>query len=259
MGTSVRKALALLLTTVLLLSGLVMVGSVFAQSIPTPSVPEFSIVLVAHPYDVPPVTTTTINQYTGEEIVTTIPGYHVENESIEITIKNQPFIPFTHENGYEINLYYSVRSKGHFGDDSDWKELYSRYKDPSSANPVQSNSEYTVLSVSADYPVNSRVDFQVEAIVGHYYDELAGRPILPLYVLEVDESSGWSNTQTLTIGEVQTTSPEPTPTLPNMAPTSPPSQESALTQEQLVILGLAITVVVLAFGLGLLVSLIKRQ
>jgi hypothetical protein len=249
------KPAIVILIAVVVLSGLVMVGSVFAQSIPTPSVPEFSIVLVAHPYDVPPVTTTTIDQYTGEEIVTTIPGYHVENKSIEITIKNQPFTPFTHENGYEINLYYNVRSKGHFGDDSNWKELYSRYKDPSSANPVQSNSEYTVLSVSADYPDGSKVDFQVEAIVGHYYDELAGRPILPLYVLAVDESSGWSGTQTIAIGEFQTTSPESTtPTSPTAMPHDVPDPT-----ELEIILGVVFMVVIIGGSLGLLLFLMKRK
>jgi len=87
---------ALMLLTLLVLSTFVMVKAVFAESIQAPYVPEFTVELVAHPYDVPPVTTTTIDQYSGEEIVTTIPGYHVENKSIEITIKNQPFTPFTY-------------------------------------------------------------------------------------------------------------------------------------------------------------------
>jgi len=52
---------------------------------------------------------------------------------------------------------------------------------------------------------------------------------------------------------------EPTPTLPNFGPTSPPSQETALTQEQLVALGLAATVALLAVGLGLPVYLVKRK
>ena len=226
------ESVVLMLLALLVLSGLVMVGSVFAQSIPKPSVPEFTLRLVAHPYDVAPVYE--IDPYSGDEVLTA-EGYHVENKSIEITIKNQPFTPYTHEDGYEINLYYNVRCKGHFGDDSDWKELYSRYKDPSSGNPVKSSSEYTVLSLSADYPDDSQVDFQVEAIVGHYYDELAGRPVLPLYVLLVDETSGWSSTQTLTIGEVFTPA------------------------DQGLILGVAVTVVVIIAGLGLLVYRIKRK
>ena len=56
-----------------------------------------------------------------------------------------------------------------------------------------------------------------------------------------------------------TISPEPTPTPPNMGPTSPPSQENLLTQEQTIILGLVVTVAVLAACLGLLVYLIRRK
>ncbi len=65
------KTVALMLFTLLVLSGLVKVGSVFAQSIPRPSIPEFTLKLVAHPYDVPDKTTTTIDEYTGKETTTT--------------------------------------------------------------------------------------------------------------------------------------------------------------------------------------------
>jgi parallel beta-helix repeat protein len=53
--------------------------------------------------------------------------------------------------------------------------------------------------------------------------------------------------------------PEPTPTPPNMGPTSPPNQENPLTQEQLAIFGLAVTVAVIGTGLSLLIYLIKRK
>jgi hypothetical protein len=253
----VSKRATLLFIAILTVSSLTVIESALAQSVPKPSVPDFTVKLVAHPYDVPPTTTTTIDQYTGKEIVTTTPGYHVENKSIEITIKNQPFTPYTDTHGYEINLYYNVRSKGHFGDDWDWKELYSHYKGSSSANPVQSSSEYTVLSLSADYPDDAQVDFQVEAIVGHYYDELAGRPILPLYVLSVDQPSGWSSTQTITIGEDQTSTPSPA-TTPTSPPSSTPYQEPQQT-EQIMMTGLVITMAIIVAGLGLLIYLIKRR
>ena len=69
------------------------------------------------------------------------------------------------------------------------------------------------------------------------------------------EKSGWSNTQTLTIGEIETASPEPTFT---PEPTSTPySEPQKLGQEA--ILGVAITVAVVVIGLGLLVYLIKRK
>ena len=56
-----------------------------------------------------------------------------------------------------------------------------------------------------------------------------------------------------------TPSPEPTLTPPNRGPTSPPSEEPLLTQEQAVILGVAITIAVITVGLGLLAYLIKRK
>ena len=56
-----------------------------------------------------------------------------------------------------------------------------------------------------------------------------------------------------------TPSPEPTLTPPNRGPTSPPNQENLSIQEQSIILGIAITVAVLAVGLGLLVHRIKRK
>jgi hypothetical protein len=168
-------------------------------SAPKPSVPQFTVRLVAYPYDVPTTTTTKIDQYTGKEIITSNQGYHVENRSVEILINNQPFTPYTDDVGYEINLYYQVRIKGHFGED--WEYFYDKYQASDFPHPLQSNSEYTLLSLPADYPNDAQVDFQVEAILGYYYDELAGRPILPLYALRAIAFSDWSNTQTLTIND----------------------------------------------------------
>jgi hypothetical protein len=200
-----KKTFSLAFLITLLVGGLVLVGplpfsvvqaSTDSSGIPKPFVPEFTVRLVAYPYDVPSTITTKINQYTGEETVTTTPGYHVENRSIDVVIKNQPFTPYT-DDWKEINLYYDVRVKGHFGED--WEKLYSDYKSSPEAHPIQSSSEYTILSLPVKYPDGGQVDFQVRAILGYYYDELAGRPILPLYVLGSVGSSDWSDTQTLTI------------------------------------------------------------
>lgn len=103
------RSLVLLLITVLVLSSLVMVGSVFAQS-----VPEFTLKLVAHPYDVP--STYEIDPYTGEKIITSY-GYHEENKSIEVTIKNQPFTSTLDASGNYTSLYYNVRYKGNYADE----------------------------------------------------------------------------------------------------------------------------------------------
>lgn len=152
--------------------------------------PTFSLKYVAYPYDVPETTTTTVNLYTGEETTTTTPAFHVENRSIEISIKNQPFTSYVDADGNEINLYYGVQIKGHF--ENEWRPLIEHHL-------VEKNLEYTVLSVEANYPEGGQVDFKVQTMSGYKYDVLAGRPSIPLYDVAVVKTSGWSNTQTLTI------------------------------------------------------------
>jgi hypothetical protein len=192
-----NKRATLLLITVLAVSSLIVVKSAFAQSIPKPSVPEFTVKLVAHPYDVP--TTYTTDPYTGENI--TYPGYHVENRSIESTIKNQPSVW-----GENYTLYYNVRVKGYF--EKNWTELQS--------HSAQSDSKYTVLSLPVYYPPKAQVDFQVEAIIIHSYenrvfsdDWLAQHPLAEVMQPGLEDiyeqeftivgTSGWSETQTVTI------------------------------------------------------------
>jgi hypothetical protein len=255
-----------MLFAMLALSGLVMVGCASAQFVQTPSVPEFTVELVDSSYDEP--TTYFTDPYTGETV--THEGYHVYRQNIELKIKNQPFTPYTETGGQNIDFYYNIRIKGHFT--GDWIELYN----PSDGFPPQSSgSEYTEFSYiwggdantmmgskSISLPAGAQVDFQVEAMVG--YTSRSGEP--PWFPWTFyGETSGWSSTQTLTIVEFPTPSPEPTPsseptpTDSNTSPTSSPNQEPVLTQEQLVIFGLAVTVAVLAVGLGLLLYGIKRK
>jgi hypothetical protein len=199
--------------------------------IPKPSVPEFTLRLIA--------------------------SFPEKNKTtIELTIKNQPF---DKDNIYHYSLVYTVRIRT---SDENWTDLYNA----EDGYPPQSGSDYTVLSYvsgeiayypSDDYPLApstkvgiipsyGQVDFQVQAMVGYRTRSLAwlyGRQGLP-YVFE-GESSGWSNTQTVTIREEQT-------------PTSTPYHEPQ-TLGQEVILGVAITVAVIGAGLGLLVYLVKRK
>jgi hypothetical protein len=69
------KHLALALILLLATSSMLWVESVSAQSIPKPSVPEFSLKYVDHSYDVP--TTYGTDPYTGKTIITQ-EGYHVQ-------------------------------------------------------------------------------------------------------------------------------------------------------------------------------------
>jgi hypothetical protein len=194
------KSSTLLLITVLTLSSIILITVAPASAVVKPSTPEFTVQAVAHPYDVP--ATYSIDPYTGENI--THPGYHVENRKIEISIKNQHYAY-----GENYTLYYNIRIKGHYA--QNWTELYGSGSDDL---PAQSNSAYTVLSFSADYPNGSQVDFQVQAIVGHYYLLI---PSGPWVEYEVAEMSYWSDTQTVSIGESQTPSPSlTTPELVNI-------------------------------------------
>ncbi len=205
------------------------------STIHKPSVPEFTVKLVAHPYDVPSNTTTTIDQYTGKEIVTTQPGYHVENKSIEIIIKNQPFKPYQYLNTSRyVSLYFNVRVKGHFSDD--WKELYSPRDIPIRGgsfgthheSPKQSSSEYTVLSCPANYATGEQVDFQVEAFAGFYSQVWPYMGVAYAVDVFTGEFSGWSDTQTITINWNAVTTV--TMTTPPPASTQTPTATAVPTQ-----------------------------
>jgi len=196
----ISKTFALFLILIMAFSclSLLMVKPASAQSIPTPSVPEFTS------------------------------SYYVQNRSIVVTIKNQPF-SYSYK-GTTYSLYYDVRIKWYFG--QDWTELYpvtniipgyamsamsgnSEYVTDNA--PSESNSDYTVLSylvgANGDYPFtqippNSQVDLQVKAIVGHSSqafvpDIYDNQPIYvgtSVPVVIFDTSSGWSNTVTITVG-----------------------------------------------------------
>jgi hypothetical protein len=93
----------------------------------------------------------------------TKPGYRIENKTIEVTIKNQPFTPYTDSNGHKISLYYIIQFKGHY-------EEWSTYDDNSYSGTriLQSDSAYTTYSMPSDkYAYGSQLDFRVQAIIGY--------------------------------------------------------------------------------------------
>lgn len=228
-----RKSAALVFITVLTLYSLFMVGSVFAQPIPKPSVPEFTINQVDRSYDVPVTITYSTNPFTGEKVENRTGGYRVQNKTIDITIKNQPFTPIDLGNGSIIQLYYSVRAKGHFGDWSDASSaigyVFKRV--------LASTADYTVVTLiltsqfwqipgsaqpDLNIPEGGQEDFQVKAQAGYEYLYSDGH-IFPIGTeFETIKESSWSNTQTITIGEGQLPTPAPA-TTPTPAPTATPS------------------------------------
>jgi hypothetical protein len=212
-----HKYVALMLIICLVASGLsvLAVPPVTAQAGYKPSAPQISsIKSVDSSYDVPPSSTT--DPYTG--VTTTYPGYRVNQMSIEVTIKNQPFTPYIDEsekhpvygqNGKEFNLYYQVEVKGRFGEN--WRTFDNAY------NVVQSNSGYTVVSGVADYVAGSQLDFRAKAMIGYKYNTVYDSAFVPgpVWGVGITEQSDWSKVQTFTIpgfvpSQTETISPSTT-------------------------------------------------
>jgi hypothetical protein len=166
-------------------------------SIPKPSVPEFTLKLVDNSYDVP--ATYGIDQWTGETVVVE-EGRHVSNISIVITIKNQAFTPCVGTDGNVTMLYYKVRVKGQFTEN--WTELnyYIEASDSEYTMKYYLYGRWSDQHVLMQIPWGSKVDFQVQALIGHV--QAAYRDYAPwpygYYEAFTGEKGEWSNTQTLT-------------------------------------------------------------
>jgi hypothetical protein len=206
-GTS--KGLALILALTIIITSLIAINPISAQSIPQPSVPIFTVKEADHSYDVPAKSTTSIDPFNGKQVITTIPGYHVSNLTIDVIIRNQPFTPVDFENGTIIQLYYTVRLKGHF---SDWgaQNAANGY---SSQTILASTSDYTVVSfivgsendilmgrANLYVPNGGQEDFEIKAQTGYLVPDYGGH-VIPQpfgYTLVSLGDSGWSDIQTMT-------------------------------------------------------------
>jgi hypothetical protein len=209
-------AIVLILTIAFSSLSLLTVKPATAQSIAKPSVPSFTVTFISSSFLV--AGTATTNPYTGQNQTTS--SYRVWNNTIQLTIQNQP----EYSDG-KNNLYYNIQMKGHF--EENWTEIYRGI-----IYPLQSNSNSTTVisykqngmgqfnmgNQEISLPEGSQLDFQVQAQIGFFTATpygIVGHPI-PLGATEVftsKASSGWSNTQTITIGEIST-SPTPTPAVP---------------------------------------------
>lgn len=233
---SICKSFALALILIMTISSLslLIIKPANAQSIPKPSVPDFTVKFIPKSY-----TVTTTDPYTGKSTT-----QQNDNSTIQISITNQQY---TYSNGSTFYLYYNIRTKGHFI--QNWTELYPTYplwanaqaydspnykidgipyialtaEDPENSyfGLPQTQTVYTIISVPKPAP-SGQVDFQVKAMVGKnstffdptnniVYDPAGGgvdRPAVG-YVT----SSDWSNTQTISITDTSA-SPSPTPTIP---------------------------------------------
>ncbi|MDR0797829.1 MAG: hypothetical protein LBE70_03830 [Nitrososphaerota archaeon] len=251
---SVNKFLALSFVFLILSSLLVLtITPLTVQAVPKLSVPQFSVKFIDNSHDIPPYNTTTTDPYTGKEIITTHPGFHVEKYDIEVTIKNQPFTPYTNTDGYNCNLYYDLQAKAHFGEN--WRSYSSYYP----FNRIsQSDLKETIVTYTLSEdggflmkpPSGGLLDFRVEAFTGYWrnptqYESASGFRD-PIFVRE-ESSSGWSSIQTITItydssspspSQAVTTSESPTTSVDN-------NNQTPLTNIMLGIIALLLCVIII--------------
>lgn len=208
------RVFAFLLVALLAISILVMVESANAQTIPKPTVPEFSIVPVGPSFDIPP--TYLFNPRTG--LFDANDGYNIQYSTVNIIIKNQPFSNQSNNDEF----FYNVRIRPHNYPDSYWQELFSVGAD---GYPVQTLSNYTTIPIAVEgsqalgpvIPTGAVTDIQVEAMIGHVGRNNTMIPYPYPYVF-FGETSGWSSTQTVTLPPKSafTASPSPSPSVPEI-------------------------------------------
>ena len=279
------KSFSLLLVVSIIVLSLLIVQPASSQSILKPSVPEFTVQFVVDTSYIAP--TYTINPYNGQN-QTVGGGYTQETQTIEFTVKNQPFTTYKDSNGSYIGLYYNFRYKGHYGNQWNYYPFYLFTNNATGYSQIQtthsygpysgglfvaysaSSSEYTVISIRLSaltiggyqgIPDNSVVDFQTQAQIGHIDDIPSGLLAGDFYSF-TGESSDWSNTQTITLGEASTSTnspnPTPTPTLtPTLTPTTAPTATPTIPEFPSWASLLLLTSMVVAAGL--LVYFKKRK
>ncbi len=211
---SIQKRLPFVVT-LLVLSSIVAIMPALAQvGVTTPSVPSFGVMYEPHTYYVSP--TYGVDPSTGKAVITH-EGYYEEYKEVWVSISNQPFEPYNDSKGNHIELFYDVRWKAQ--STNAWEGL------PGNIRFTQTTDFYLTGIVFGfrgyngsdgymallDYVPGTQIDFQVKASIGYYTKDN----------VFVGQTSGWSNTQTLTIPDssATTTSPSnPTPSVPEFTP-----------------------------------------
>jgi hypothetical protein len=240
----VNKSLALFFVFIVLSSLMMLtINPVNAQKPSPPSVPEFSVKLADYSYDVLPSSTTTIDPYTGKETTTNTIGYRVDDFRLEITIKNQPFTPYTNAEGYACNLYYTIQLKGHF--EENWQTTATEI--------VQTTSQYTVVTRPKSYADGSQLDFRVQAAIGYVIKE--GRiPPAPPWTYFVAETIGeWSEVQKFIVPGVLSSVPPSQTATQSTNPTTTSDNKQPQQSEQSQILDF-LAQPFLLLGIGILVG-----
>ncbi len=236
-GLSKTCALFLILIIALSCLTLLTVKPANAQTIPKPSVPEFTV-------------------------------QEIEN-NYEINIFNQPIIPNGHDTA---GIFYNIRIKSHSTEN--W--VSTTVPNPSQgirgyigeigqsgyttlANDF--NSIRLLLNLSSE---SQQIDFQVEAINGYLNTTPASVPPIgfdpnstPVIIVN---TSGWSNSQTITIPTSPASSTIPTSTSSSIATTTPTGQaNNQVGTDFLLYIIIVLVAVVIALLLTILVIMQRKN
>jgi hypothetical protein len=253
------KYLVLLLVIFLIIPSRGSVVPAKAQSIPKPSLPEFTITYRDYSYSVPP--TYGIDEYTGQNI-TISSGYDIINRTVLFAIKNQPFNGYYDSSGKYIQLYYHIRYKGSYG------ETWSDYSTAQGNSLVfqdtlvfpASTSSYSDLLIyhysaagggvggearfsNINIPTTGKIDFQVQSLIG-YGNIFNSNGIIGdfavYYYNFTGQAGDWSPTQTLGMPEGSvSTSTNPSPTSIQALNPSPSTISPSPTVSEFSWLGIA--------------------
>lgn len=235
MGKS-GKTFAFFLTLIIAISCLTLLIAKPARAqtgVTQPIVPRFDVFLNTQPIEIPP--TYGVDPSTGKAVMTKA-GYEVLYKWVGVRVYGQPFWEYNNSAGQRILLYYYVRWQSNL--DIGWQTLPSEvnyYHD--SMDPWDTQGGGYPISIAFKGndnggvgmqlldPDATEIGFQVEALVGYYNSNN----------VFVGQSSGWSNTQTITVsaGSVSASTSSPTstsnPTTPNPTSTSTVPEFSSWT------------------------------
>ncbi len=266
-----RKIIALVLILTVITSSAV-IGNSFAQAVPKPSAPTFTATLIDRSYDVP--ATSSVDPYTGETI--NHPAHRVENYTIDLVIKNQPFTPtqVLGENR-KTEFVYNIQAKGHYS--TYWISLYGA----AGEGPKRADAEYTKISyllsiypsapdklnlqsdnlrgnINSIYgiPQDSELDFKVEALVGY---GTRTQEIISQHFEVLENATSSTQTVKLPIiaaNNAASSSPAQTQTMPTINTGAHPPTFQGLTLGEVIIISILSIIAVL---LVILITVLRKR
>jgi hypothetical protein len=251
---SISKGFSLILVVILAVSSLIIVKPALAQSIPKPSVPEFTVHLVGPSFTRN--TTYSLDSNTGQ-IVANI-GYTNQYSYVILTIKNQPF------DSSHGSLYYNVQIKNQNTPYRNWTIV--TYDGPKPKQFTDSDFTNISLRIEGQWSLASlaetQTDIQVQAMLGSfYYGPSAGPPFFSIWQFS-GVTSDWSDTQTASIPANIPLSPTPAPSSSTPTPiTSYPTataNQSGMQLNWLELGGFAVLGVVVALLIAVIAFMRRR-